>query len=447
MGSKPVASNEDSSPEASTSTFWSDTRQFLFRFLKVVYRESLRDMIPIRAASLTYATMLTLIPVLVILFSIFQLFGGADWFETTVRPFILDNLAPGTGEGVATRLEEIITNAGGFALNGIGVLVLVIAVWSIFSGVEGTVNAIWGARSSAGSLKRLPLYWGLITIVPILIVGSLALTTYVQALPFISKTVESFGILETLFNRAVTAGMIILGLFLFYQFVPATRVQPRYALASATIAGLLYEILKSGFIFYTTNLVQYNLIYGSLAAIPLLLIWINLSWVLVLAGVEMTFVQQHYQTLANKSKGLRLSKPQRNVLGYLLLFEATKVFRGERGESSRFNPVLWGDDYGLPPGLIDATVDKLQEGGLVERVGSPPDDIMLARSPKQIPVEEVDALLMSVKRSEFDWPDHPAWQWMKGWMNSRQDASLRAVESRTLDELVQEFEARQSGER
>ncbi len=432
--------------EMLTAKFWKDSWRFLLRFLKVVWRESVRDMIPIRGASLTFATILTMIPVLIIVFNIFQLFGGTDWFDTTVRPFILSNLAPGTGDDVAARLEDIITNAGGFALNGIGVLVLVFAVWSIFSGIEGTVNAIWGARSSAGSLKRLPLYWGLITIVPFLLVGSLALTTYIQAVPFVSETVENFGVFQTLINRAVTAGMIILGLFLFYQFVPNTRVRARYSLASAVIVGLLYEILKSGFIFYTTNLVQYNLIYGSLAAIPLLLIWINLSWILVLAGVEMTFVQQHFQSLSNQSKGLIMSKTQRNVLGYLLLYEATKMFHGERKEKRKLNPVMWGDQYAIPPGLIKATVDKLQDGGLIERVGSPPDYIILAKSPGQISIAELDHILMSEKRSEWDWPENKSWQWLKGWMDKRQTAALGAVETRTLSDLVTEIDAQKSGQ-
>jgi membrane protein len=426
--------------EAVTTGFWKDTSDFLLRFVKVVWRESVRDTIPTRAASLTFATMLTMIPVLIIVFNVFQLFGGSEWFDSTVRPFILNNLAPGTGDDVATRLEEIITHAGGFALNGTGVLVLVIAVWSIFSGIEGTVNAIWGTRSSAGSLKRLPLYWGLITIVPILLVGSLAITTYLQAVPFINETVGHLGVLQTLFNRAVSAGMIILGLFLFYEFVPNTHVGPRYALASAAIVGLLYEILKSGFVFYTTNLVQYNLIYGSLAAIPLLLIWVNLSWILVLAGVEMTFVQQHYKTLSSQSKGLKMSKTQRNVLGYMLLYEATKVFQGERGERKNLSPVMWGDQYEIPPGLIEATVDKLQQGGLVERVGSPPDQIILARSPVQISVAEMDAILMSEMRSEWEWPEHTTWQWLRKWMDKRQSAALTAVVTRSLADLVEEID-------
>ncbi|GBE30636.1 hypothetical protein BMS3Bbin04_01671 [bacterium BMS3Bbin04] len=270
--------------------------------------------------------------------------------------------------------------------------------------------------------------------------GSLAITTYIQALPFISETVEQLGILQNLSNRMVSAGMIILGLFLFYQFVPNTRVRPRYSLTAAVIAGLLYEILKSGFIFYTTNLVQYNLIYGSLAAIPLLLIWVNLSWILVLSGVEMTFVQQYYQTLAKQSKDVKLSKTQRNALGYLMLYEATKVFHGERQGVSKLNPVQWGHQYGLPPGLIEATVEKLQLGGLVERVGSPPDEIVLARSPKQIEVAQVDALLMSENTSEWDWPDGAPWQWLKGWMDTRRVASLKVVSANSLADLVDEMD-------
>lgn len=412
----------------------------ILRFLSIVYKESRRDMIPLRATSLTYATLLTLIPILIIVFNLFQLFGANEWFESTVRPFILNNLAPGTGDIVADRVQEIIVNAGGFILNGIGVVLLVIAVWSIFSGIEGTVNYIWGTRSQAGSLKRVPLYWGLITIVPLLLVGSLALSTYVQTVPFISEAVGQIGVFEQVVNRTVTAGMIVIGLFLLYQFVPNTFVRVRYSLAAAVFSGLLYEILKTGFIFYTTNLVQYNVIYGSLAAILLLFIWVNLSWILVLAGVEMTFVAQHYKTLESKSKRVKLSKTQRNALGYLLLFEATEAFRSLAGRDGKVNIVRWADQWDLPPGLVELTVEKLQHGGLIERVGTPPDEILLARSPKQITVAEIDNLLLSEMTSEWDWPGAHPWRWLRNWMDRRQRASLRATEVHTLEDLVEEME-------
>jgi len=108
--------------------------------------------------------------------------------------------------------------------------------------------------------------------------------------------------------------------------------------------------------------------------------------------------------------------------------------------------VMWGDQYAIPPGLIKATVDKLQDGGLIERVGSPPDYIILAKSPGQISIAELDHILMSEKRSEWDWPENKSWQWLKGWMDKRQTAALGAVETRTLSDLVTEIDAQKSGQ-
>lgn len=404
-----------------------------FRFVQITVREIVQDQIPLKSMALTFATLLSLVPLLAISFSLFRLFGGAEWFVETLRPMILDFLAPGTGPKVAERMQELVENAGSATLGGLGVTLLVLAVYAIFSGIESALNAIWGSHSRAGSLQRLPLYWGLVTIVPILVVGSLAVTTYLQAVPIVGTAVSKVNIGDALLNRLLSMGMVVVGFFLLYKFVPSTKVKTTSALLGAVIAGLLYEVVKAGFIIYTTDLVKYDVIYGSLATIPLLLIWVNLSWIVLLGGVEISFVSQHFGVLLRKPKHVRLSRHQRDAVAYLLLREVTAAFHGERDEVILAD---WADNWNVPPGLAEETADSLQKGGLIERTGRSFSTVLLARSPDKVTLEEVENLLSNSASSEWRWPDEGHWGWLRDWMRQRESASLKAASFSTLDDLV-----------
>ena len=415
-----------------------------FRFIQLTVRESIEDKIPLRATALTFASLLTMVPLLVIAFQVFRMLGGQEWFFETVRPFILDLLAPGTGPKVAEKLQEVIENAGSATLGGVGVLVLVLAVYSIFSGVESTINVIWGTKSRAGSLQRLPLYWGLVTIVPVLVLGSLAITTYLQALPFVSETVQAVDVSQALVNRLISMAMVILGFFLLYRFVPSTTVHTLYAFMGAMVAGAFYEMVKAAFIVYTADLVQYDVIYGSLAIFPLLLVWVNLSWIIVLGGMELTYVSQHYSSLVNKPKHVRLSRAQRDSACYLLLKETTQAFYAD-GEQVSLEE--WSHTWNVPPHLAEATVDLLREGGLVQRAGLDQSTVLLARDPKKVTIAEIEDLLSNEARTAWRWPESRQWGWLQKWMHTKQKSWLEASGCTTLDELVSTMEAARNGKR
>ncbi len=409
------------------------------RFIVITTREFIGDRLLLRSMGLTYATLLSMIPLLVIFFSVFKLFGGAQWFNENIRPFILTTLAPGSGPKVVETIESVIANAGGATLGGIGVLLLVVAVYAIFSGVESTFNSIWGITAKTGGLKRLPLYWGLVTIIPILIVGSFAITTYIRALPLVSQAVERLTFAQTLLNQLVPALLVTLSFFLLYRFLPKTAVRTRNALLGALVAGILYEIVKQGFMIYTGRLVKVDVIYGSLAVLPLLLIWINLSWQVLLIGVEICFVAQHYTVLLTKRKNYTFSRNQHDALAYLMLTEATSAFRGNRRDV-----VLdeWSARFEVPPREAEEIVEKLRRGDLVERAGLNDEKILLARDPSTISLKEVENVLNGSTGAEWEWPGEKSWVWLKNWMQKREQASRRAAGVETLDDIINELESR-----
>jgi len=408
----------------------------VFRFVQISVRETLDDRLPLKSMALTFASLLSIIPLLGISFSLFRLFGGGDWFVDTLRPLILENLAPGTGPKVAEQLQGLIENAGSAALGGLGVVLLVTAVYAIFSGIESTINAVWGIRTRAGSLQRLPLYWGMVTIVPILVVGSLAITTYLEAMPIVAA-VQNIEFGRGILNRALSSGMIIVGFFILYKFVPATKVRSWAALVGALVAGILYEIIKATFILYSSEIVQYDVIYGSLSVIPMLLIWVNLFWIILLGGVEISFVAQHYGTLLDRPKHVKLSRYQKDAFAYLMLKEATSAFRGEREEVTLEE---WAKKWNVPPNLAEATAERLRIGGLIERTGKGFSVILLAKSPSKVSIDEVESLLSLTTMSEWKWPGAQSWSWLREWLDNRRCVALDASECKNLAELVDQMD-------
>jgi membrane protein len=372
------------------------------------------------------------VPLLAISFSLFNLFGGGQWFMDSLAPVITQNLAPGSGPAVVERISQLIETFGGRTLGGIGVLGFVLAVYGIFSAVESTFNLIWGVKTRGGALHRLPLYWGLVTIIPLLVVSSFALTTYLRALPLVHRAMAGGANFEDVLNRLAPGFMVMFSLFLLYRFLPSTHVRTYVAAIGAFVAGLLYEVVKSGFIFYSSELVQYNIIYGSLAIVPLLMIWINISWVVVLGGVEICFTIQHYQILRMKRKHVAFSRPQKDVLAYLILSELTRAFRGGR---SAVTEGEWVKRYGVPPGVVSDVVDQLCNGGLIQRVGVSEDELLLKRDPQYVGIEEIDSIITGEALEEWNWPPNDSWEWLRNWQRARLQGSMNPADM-TLAELV-----------
>ncbi len=402
-------------------------------FVQITIREFLDDKLLLRAMALTFATLLSTIPLLALTFSMFKLFGGGDWFMDVLRPLLTSNLAPGASPAVIDRLESLLEASSGPAASGIGLIFLLIMVYSIFTSIEGTFNVIWGATSRVGPLRRLSIYWGLITIIPLLMVSSLAFSTYIMTLPMVSAAVLRVNLAQAMANRLIPGLMVMAGFFLLYRFLPNARVKSYAALIGAVVAGLLYESLKSIFIIYTSKLVRYDVIYGSVAALPLLMIWINLSWVVVLLGVEIAYAVQYYQQLLHKRKRLLLSRAQRDALSYMVLAQVTLAFRGQR-------PMVTVEEFsrqgGAPPNIVRSVISRLQQGGIVAVSGSQENELLLKKSPDYLTVDEIDKILTGEALEEWIWPDEPGWLWMKEWLAIRNNGRVGVQEKMTLDELV-----------
>ena len=256
-----------------------------FRFLdRVVAR--LRDVQLARTAgSLSFTTLLAIVPLVTVAFSFVARFPIFEDWLTAFEQFLLRHLLP-VGPATEIRAHIVVFAAQAGRLTGISIVMIAITAGLAIATVEREINAIWGIRTGRSLAKRIFAYAIGLTAGPVLLGASISITTWLVvhslAVVPIRKTLGA-QIVETLPFAFSTAGLTLL-----YKGVPARHV----ALAPALIAGLLgaaaLEAAKHGFAWYMTRLSSYAAVYGALAALPIFLIWIYLCWIIILTGAAIS---------------------------------------------------------------------------------------------------------------------------------------------------------------
>lgn len=252
---------------------------------KNIIKQCLEDRCPQIAASLAYSTLLAIIPLSVIVYKIYtSSFITPDWQQKS-QTFIFESFTPTTAEQVRQYLFESAVQANN--INLIGLVMLLMSVLVMMYTIDTALNSIWKINTPRHIVRRLFVYLVLLVFGPLTISFSLFASTYLASLPLISEFLGEN--IESSQLNWLPFVVSWLAFTLLYKWVPDCNVEWRQAFLGGSFAVVLSEIAKSGFIFYASNFKIYELLYGALAAIPLLLIWIYLSWIIVLIGAEIAY--------------------------------------------------------------------------------------------------------------------------------------------------------------
>ena len=242
------------------------------------------DNITISAGHLAYVTLLSLVPFIMVTFTIMSAFPAFASVRSKLEHFVFSNFVPTASDVVHKYMTDFVGNAS--QMSAIGILSLLVVALMLISNVDKTLNRIWRTQSDRPIVYTFAIYWMVITLGPMLIGSSVVVSSYLTGLA--AFTEEYTPGLGTFLLSLVPSGAAMLAFTILYMVVPNRRVFARHALVGAIVATIAFEITKSGFALYVTNFPSYELIYGALAVVPILFLWVYLSWIIVLFGAEFT---------------------------------------------------------------------------------------------------------------------------------------------------------------
>ena len=306
-------------------SFW--IRQL--RIILLAIRGFGEDKCQLRASALTYYSLMSIVPVAAMAFGIAKGFG----FEKLLEEKILGGL-PGQEE-VAQQIigfaRSFLENSRGGLIAGIGIVALFWTVIKVLGNIESSFNDIWGIRAARTAGRKFGDYLSIMLICPILIIMSSSVTVLVTSQ--ITLIVEKLAFLgpvgdAVLFSLRVLPYAVIWIVFTFvYKFMPNTRVQLKSALIAGIIAGTSFQVVQLIYIYFQVGVAKYGAIYGSFAALPLFLIWLQLSWLIVLFGAEVSFAEQNVETYEFEADCLKVSHSFRELLSLNIAHLCVKKFR------------------------------------------------------------------------------------------------------------------------
>jgi len=252
---------------------WLDT----IKTLRIRFRE---DRLGLTASSLTFTTLISLVPLLTVMLAVFSAFPMFSSFQDSLQKYFLQTLVPDTiAKPVLSALTQFATKAN--RLGAVGLVLLGITALALMLTIDRTLNAIWRVRTPRPIAQRVLVYWGAVTLGPLVLGISLSLTSYAVS---ISRGLvglpDGVGVLLSL----VEFGLLAAGLASLFHYVPNTHVRWRHALAGGVFAAVGFEFAKKMLGWYLSQFPTYSVVYGAFAAVPIFLIWIYLGWVIVLLG-------------------------------------------------------------------------------------------------------------------------------------------------------------------
>ncbi|WP_127957508.1 virulence factor BrkB family protein [Serratia microhaemolytica] len=243
------------------------------------------------AGHLAYVSLLSLVPLVTVVFALFSAFPMFTDISIQLKNFVFANLIPAAGNVIQQHLEEFVANSN--KMTALGICGLIVTALLLMSSVDSVLNTIWRSKNKRSLVFSFAVYWMVLTLGPLLVGASMAISSYLLSLNWLTESgVSGF------FDEVLRFFPLILSCFSFwllYSVVPTVSVPTRDALVGALVAGVLFELGKKGFALYVTMFPSYQLIYGVLAVIPMLFIWVYWSWCIVLLGAEITATLGDYR--------------------------------------------------------------------------------------------------------------------------------------------------------
>jgi len=397
-----------------TRTIWSldiNDASFVHRALSnttkvavIAVRRFIDDRIIRRAADLTYSTLFAIIPILALIFAVARGFG----FENIVEELLNKGII-GQNETVDTVMAFIdsylkFTHNGLFV--GIGLLILLWSVFALANGIEVNLNFIWKLKKTRKVTRKITDYFSLLLLIPIAIICLSGLSVLASGILTRTSGYQLLGGFVKFLIQAMPyllAGFIFTG---FYMFMPNTKVRFKYAVIPGFLAGLLFQLFQNLYFQSQLMLSNYNAIYGGFAALPLFMLWCNISWAIVLFGCELSFVSQNNDFFNYYSEPDRFSRYHDDFYSLLVLNLIARRFADVQ---SPLTAQQIARELHIPLRTTFRSIYSLIDAGLLESTATGQNQIEATYLPASdighMTVAKVLARLNSSGYSNYDFPD------------------------------------------
>jgi len=346
------------------------------QFIRAVARRFDDDHCMQIAGSLTFTTLLALVPLATVAVTLISAFPAFREMNEALEAFVVDNLVPDSAEAIANYTEQFRNNAA--KLTALGLAFLTATAVMLMLTIEHAFNQIWRVSRRRSLLQRAIIYWMLLTIGPVLIGASLSLTSWLVSLSLgLVRDIPGAGVALL---KTVPVVLTSLALALLYFTMPNRRILLRHALVGGVLAGLVFEATKRGFGWYLTQFPTYKLVYGAFASVPIFLLWIYISWLIVVLGAVVVAVLPESRARSTHGR----APPGADFVDALRIFRILRDAR-DTGEVVRLARLHAGAKTSME--RTEALLDAMMGAGWVVRPAR--DGWALARDANAITLEQV----------------------------------------------------------
>jgi len=318
-----------------------------------------RDQLLMRASALTYITSLSVIPVLAVALSILKAFGVTQ----NLAELAVENLAGVIPEAKQTLLE-LVEGARIGGLGTLGAAILVVTTVLALRHFESTLNDLWGVRSARSWSRRFPDYLAVMIVGPLFLGVAISMGTTLQSGPVVDYLMK-IPLFDQLWNvglQQLPRVLLFLGFSFLYWFFPNTTVRVASALLGGLVAAVLFSIAQWGYVHFSVGAARYNALFGTFAAIPLLLVWIYVCWAMVLLGAEVSYAHQNLARYRREVRGGTPQPAEREAIGLRVAVMIARSFR-DRRPAPRASDLA--DALDVPIKTIRGVLDQLVPAGIV----------------------------------------------------------------------------------
>jgi membrane protein len=407
------------------------------QFVRATWGQCSRDKVLIRASGLAYSSLLAAVPLVAVGFALFSAFGAFDDIKQKVQDFLFSQFLPTSQDVIVTYVNQFAEGAR--ALGLIGFIFLTLAAILLLDNIESNFNNIWHVTTHRRFVSKITSYTSVLVFGTLLLGASITISARIKA-AILRDVAFDPNTLETLGTWVFPLTLSFLAFLLMYLVIPFTRVRLSSALFGAAFGSILWELGKNSFASSVGHSVRYSTIYGSLAVIPIFLIWLYITWIIVLVGLEISFTHQHFAALIRSEAAGDRDDCDRVPTGLQMYMFIARQFHdgGQPPTSDELSR-----RFLVATGSVDSHIDRLVEAGLARRVvvGSGSEGVVPARSLEEVRVAEVIAAFISMGDEELR--QRPIELMVESIVADFRDAGFKAVGDTTFLEVVRRLRSGQ----